>query len=597
MQSQGKRVNHQAGLALVLPAAAPDPGPDGFVVSAAETTTPAPQITGWLKDTNGWSYLQNSVKLTGWQDIEGNRYYFTPDGYRVSGVYQIGSSVYLFRPETESANPAALCQGSSGLVSFASTPDVRYYLTAKKDGTVAVGKWVKSSGHSYYSNASGVIKLGTIKVKKKRYHITKDGRMSFYGKSSYDGGYYYAGKDGVLKTGFQKINGKQYYFDKKTGKRASGVTKIGKSIYYFRKNGRQKTGWVKQEKGTKVYYFFSNGKRASGWATIKGRKYYFDPQNDDLRVQNGWKKIKKKYYYFNASGVMQTGFITINGSTYYTNASGVRKKGWQTVNGRRYYINPKTFILQTGWLTYNKSKYYLNPTRAASTYGAATTGFVRIPTANGKKYWYYFNNKGVMQTGWVTLDGKKYFFKKSNGRMLTGKHTVDGKVYDFGTNGAIAAKASGPWRIEVNRKSCFVVVYQGQIERKAFVCSTAADGVSTPTGTFTLLDKLRWHTLNGPSYGQYCSHITPDILFHSVPNTRPNDNHSLETAEYNKLGRPASGGCIRLTVKHAKYIYDNCPIGTKVVISDTVARPEDVPIEQAQKIPLTQNYDPTDPNA
>lgn len=586
-----------AGLTLALPVPAPGIAPEGAVVSAAETTPSPEKLTGWFKDANGWSYVKDNVRLTGWQDIEGSRYYFTPAGYRVSGPYKIGSSIYLFRPETESTNPAALCLGSSGLVSFTSTPNVRYYLTSKKNGTVAVSKWVKSSGHYYYSNKSGTIKLGTIKVNKKRYHITKDGRMTFYGKSSFDGGYYYAAKNGVLKTGFQKINGKQYYFNKKTGKRASGVTKIGKSTYYFRSNGRMKTGWVRQAKRTKVSYYFSSGKRASGWQTIKGKKYYFDPKNDDLRVQNCWKKIGKKYYYFNASGVLQTGFFTINGNTYYTNAKGARKKGWQTVKGRRYYMDPKTFIMKTGWLTYNKNKYYLNPTRSASTYGAATTGFVKIPSSNGKKkYWHYFNSKGVMQTGWVTLNGKKYYFKKSNGRMLTGKHKIGGKVYDFGTSGAIVTKASGPWRIEVNRRSCFVVVYQGEIEMKAFVCSTAADGVSTPTGTFTILDRLRWHELDGPTWGQYCCHITSNILFHSVPNTRPYDNHSLKAAEYNKLGTMASGGCIRLTVKHAKYIYDHCKPGTKVIISDSVKRPEDIKIEQAQKIPLTQNYDPTDPN-
>ncbi|HAH78565.1 MAG TPA: L,D-transpeptidase, partial [Ruminococcaceae bacterium] len=33
-----------------------------------------------------------------------------------------------------------------------------------------------------------------------------------------------------------------------------------------------------------------------------------------------------------------------------------------------------------------------------------------------------------------------------------------------------------------------------------------------------------------------------------------------------KLGEPASHGCIRLPVEDAKWIYDNIPEGTKVVI-------------------------------
>ena len=51
--------------------------------------------------------------------------------------------------------------------------------------------------------------------------------------------------------------------------------------------------------------------------------------------------------------------------------------------------------------------------------------------------------------------------------------------------------------------------------------------------------------------------ITGNILFHSVPYTEKYNNASLEYWEYDKLGTSASLGCIRLTVKNAKWIYDN----------------------------------------
>ena len=100
----------------------------------------------------------------------------------------------------------------------------------------------------------------------------------------------------------------------------------------------------------------------------------------------------------------------------------------------------------------------------------------------------------------------------------------------------------------------------------------------------------------GPSWGQYCSHITSDILFHSVPNTRYNDPYSLEYWEYNKLGKQASAGCIRLTVKHAKWLFDNVPIGTQVTIRDKIATPESygITLEKAPAILDKKTYDPTD---
>ena len=255
-------------------------------------------------------------------------------------------------------------------------------------------------------------------------------------------------------------------------------------------------------------------------------------------------------------------------------------------------MDKKTGAAKTGWFTYSGKKYYLNPVKSSSTYGAAKTDFVKI---SGK--WYYFNENGTMRTGWLTHDTKFYYFDKTTGQMYTGVHVIDGKKYDFGTSGAYNKSLSGTWRVEVNRKKCFVAVYRGDTPIKAFVCSTARDGVSTPTGTFYTHDYKRWHELQGPTWGQYCINITWNILFHSVPNTRYNDNHSLNASAYNKLGTPASVGCIRLTVKHAKWLFDNVPPGTKVIVSDNIATPKNIVIEKAQKIPLTQNYDPTDPYA
>ncbi len=470
-------------------------------------------------------------------------------------------------------------------------------LDASAPAASVLSGWQQDANGRYYLQ-NGVRLTGVQELDEDKYYFDASGYLSVGGWINDNGDYYYAGSNGILKTGFQKINGNRYYFDETTCKRASGVTEIGDYTYCFRKNGLMRTGVVKQSKGTIVHFYDSDGRRVSGWFTYKGKKYYFDPKNDDTRVQNCWKKIKKKYYHFSATGIMQTGFFTVDGQRCYTNANGVLVKGWQTINGRKYYIDPDTFTIRTGWLKYNSKKYYLNPNTSASTYGAATTGFVSIPTKKGtKKYWYYFNDDGSMYTGWLAQNGNRYYFKDSNGRMLTGKQRIAGKDYTFSKTGILESdEPTGPWRIEVNRKGCFVVVYRGDTPVRAFVCSTAADGVSTPLGNFTIMDHLRWHELNGPSWGQFCSHVTPDILFHSVPNYQ-RDNHTLESAQYNLLGRPASGGCIRLTVKHAKYIYDNVPIGARVTISDTIARPAGVVIETAPKIPLSQNYDPTDPYA
>ena len=101
---------------------------------------------------------------------------------------------------------------------------------------------------------------------------------------------------------------------------------------------------------------------------------------------------------------------------------------------------------------------------------------------------------------------------------------------------------------------------------KVMLCSI---GSATPmSGTYSLKNyggrDWAWKGLQGDVFGQYATQITGNILFHSVPYTKKGDNSSLEYWEYYKLGTPASLGCIRLTVKNAKWIYDNCASGTKV---------------------------------
>ena len=47
---------------------------------------------------------------------------------------------------------------------------------------------------------------------------------------------------------------------------------------------------------------------------------------------------------------------------------------------------------------------------------------------------YYFNDKGVMQTGWLELDGSRYYLN-ADGVLQTGDVTIDGETYHFGADG------------------------------------------------------------------------------------------------------------------------------------------------------------------
>lgn len=162
-------------------------------------------------------------------------------------------------------------------------------------------------------------------------------------------------------------------------------------------------------------------------------------------------------------------------------------------------------------------------------------------------------------------------------------------------------KAAAPYYVQVNKSTNVVTVFQDKVNGvyknpiKAFVCSV---GFATPSGTFRTQAKYRWHTLMGPSYGQYCTRIVGGFLFHSVwyyENGRPD---TISVAQYNRLGTTASHGCIRLTVADAKWIYDNCPVGTEVKMMNGTSKNDPLGKPKAQKLNTNRRTDwcPTDPD-
>ena len=190
----------------------------------------------------------------------------------------------------------------------------------------------------------------------------------------------------------------------------------------------------------------------------------------------------------------------------------------------------------------------------------------------------------IGKNGWFYELGYKFYYK--NG------------VKQLDLDGILPRQSS--YYIEVNRTTCSVTVYAKDgnngyiIPVKRFACSVGLPSTPTPTGTYYTPAKYRWHTLMGPSYGQYCTRIVGGVLFHSVAGYNMT-SYNIRARDFNKLGQPASHGCVRLCVRDAKWIYDNCPLGTKVRIYDS-SNPGPLGKPATIKIPDWQNWDPTDPN-
>lgn len=160
------------------------------------------------------------------------------------------------------------------------------------------------------------------------------------------------------------------------------------------------------------------------------------------------------------------------------------------------------------------------------------------------------------------------------------------------------------YRIEVDLTNQICTVYgiYSDGSKKGIMSewvSTARKGKVTPTGNFKIQGasggrKAKYRTAkmaSGKSYAEYLCRFHGGKCMHTVPYSKRQTKGMVNKTEFNKLGTPASAGCVRMPYKMAKYIYNNCPIGTPVIVFKGKAG--NYPMGKPKKYTATSNYDPT----
>ena len=213
-----------------------------------------------------------------------------------------------------------------------------------------------------------------------------------------------------------------------------------------------------------------------------------------------------------------------------------------------YYVQVRAYRTYEGRTTYGD----WSSSKKAKTYN---TGWL---TLNGKKY-YYKNAKSLK--GSQTVNGRRYYFSPTSGVLLGATKTMWGKVKDQ-TSGS-------DWLIAVSRDTHVVCVYNGSKNnwtlKKYWRCSTGAPGTQTPVGIFQVPVERPHLYKFGASKGYTCWYATRfygNCYFHSVLY----EPHSQITIQDGRLGLNISHGCIRMAKNSAKWIYDNIPTKTRVIV-------------------------------
>ncbi len=349
-------------------------------------------------------YFLNGAKLaTGWQTIEGRRYYFDGNGILKTGFFQVGKNTYYGKKaesleETEilESHPGEVLAGEQnidgGVYYFGSSYEMytgwqridnvwRYF--SMEETSPARGKEKQTSGPE---------------IEETWYWYTADG-----------GRYCFRNNASLLK-GWQTINGERYYLDPATGAAVTGTEdkaatlKIGNYVYCF-----DEKGVMQKDTLVEGYGYNAKGYRVSGWQKLNGRWHYFD--TSDAKNPDTWKEVQQ------AESGRGADWITLDfggergRETYYFRNNSSLVKNWQNIDGRRYYFDPKTGALQTGnedgWYVIKSNAYYLGED------GALRYGWIREKAGQT----YYANSSGVLLRGWQKIDNLWYYFSRENYRQ------------------------------------------------------------------------------------------------------------------------------------------------------------------------------------
>jgi len=248
-------------------------------------------------------------------------------------------------------------------------------------------------------------------------------------------------------------------------------------------------------------------------------------------------------------------------------------------------MNPAdAHVAVAGMLSVEADGLYFN-----SYTGVRLTGWQRV---NGDRYYFDPENQGRAAGGWVYIDGLKYYFDEEH-RLVQNVDPIIGHQSSY--------------YVTVNCATQTVMVYAQEtpggpynIPVRAMTCSTGRAGWGTIQGTYSITRGNRWGALfndGSTVWGQYISIIRGNYLFHSCWYYNNGDINSLSVSEYNRLGNPASHGCVRLNVADCRWIWENCASNNSTVRIFT--SDEQAPFDRPQTEPAIvvdgdRGRDPTD---
>ncbi len=239
----------------------------------------------------------------------------------------------------------------------------------------------------------------------------------------------------------------------------------------------------------------------------------------------------------------------------------------------------------TGTLLMNSAAVGSKLTVSAAVYPADAAQGVKWSTSNSRV-------ATVEQDGTIVC--------RSRGKALITATAQDGSHARCNVYLVVDDFGAMPYYIEVDKANQVVRVYErgdGSYTHlvRRMICSTGTWNTNFSNNLYSLNGSRMVWCLAGDRqhYMQYATRIHGPYMFHSVP-THKRSADTTVVDYYNRLGTKASGGCVRLLCADAKWIYENVPAGTYVLVTEGTRNAAEYGAVSAP--PIRGTWDPTDDN-
>ena len=387
---------------------------------------------------------------------------------------------------------------------------------------------------------------------------------SYTGLAQYGNEWYYIenGKVNWNYTGLAQHGIEWFYIEKgKLNWNHSGIVEYNNQWFYVERGrlnwnytglGQSDNDWYYIVKGRVNWDYTGLVQRGNEWFYIENGKLNWN-HSGIVEYNKQWFYVERGRLNWNYTGLGQSGndwYYIVNGRVNW-NYTGLVQKG----NEWFYVKGGKLDWSYTGLVQKGNEWFFVRNGRLDWGYtGLACNGEYYFYVKNGRLDWSY--------SGYAQIDGQGEYYEVRNGRLVGGTLTL-AKMHGVANN----QDSPTNYIVIVDRAAHRVGVFKGSkynwADTKYYKCCVGKPSTPTISGTYYIKSRGKYFDTGTKGRCWYFTQINGNYLFHSVIYDRQNSPKRIID---NSMDAAVSHGCVRLDLENAKWIYDNIPKNTKVII-------------------------------